>query len=150
MSRRLHRGLLVALAASLLPPACTTFVQVPVDEALARREVEVRFPTPRTVTGRSRTGENVTLQGVRRLVGHPVAVRGDTLVMDVRRWSESGAWKWPASPVVTTIATHWSTPVGNQRFSFERTVTLIVATPVVALLVLIVWCANVDCYREGT
>ena len=131
---------------ALLPllSACVTFDKLSPRTAVTRRQIEVRFMSPRQVSGRSYSGEEITWRGVTRLIGRPVAARGDTLVLQVAGWASRSSWSWTSPPVIAEIVPHWSTEVGRQQFSAGRTVALIVATPVTLVLLAILLCLYDD------
>lgn len=140
----------VVVSLSLLLSGCTTFDHMSPAATLERRSVELRFPSPRTVVANGRTGEEVVWRDVTRISGCPLAVRGDTVIIEVRRWASFGAWQWPSSPVVATVVTDATMDVGTERISAGRTAGFVLGTPVVAVLLFIAFCVSVECFNGAT
>jgi hypothetical protein len=133
-------GALLALAS-----ACTSFRQVTPDASLSRPMLEVRFASPTLLVGRSNTGAEVVRRDVVRLTGRPLAVRGDSLVLEVWRSQGIGLFsrKSESPPFVAVVqASDPSVDVGERRLSHRRTLAAVLGPPVIAYMVVFIYCST--------
>lgn len=83
--------------------------------------------------------------------GRPLAVRADSLVVEVERWTSRNRWGEEKAPFVVVIdATDACVELGNRRFSPARTVAMVLATPVIAWVVLFIICQYDPCIIPST
>jgi hypothetical protein len=123
------------LATLMLLSACTAFEAISPQLGVRHSRVEVHFATPIDLVGRRVDGTTVVRRGVRRVVARPVALRGDSLVLEVTRLFGADSWGRESRPFVAVISTtDNSIAVGTRRSSRGRTGALIVSIPVVAWL----------------
>jgi hypothetical protein len=97
--------------------------------------VEVHFATPIDLVGRTVEGATVVRRQVRRVVARPLALRGDSLVLEVTRSFSADSWGRESRPFVAAIATtDDSIAIGTRRSSRGRTGALILSIPFAAWL----------------
>ena len=147
MSRsRRWRWLIAALLTSA--PGCTTFDAISPRVGLTRPAIEVQFATPLRLVARSHTGEEVVRPHVTRVVGRPVEVRNDTLVLAITRWEASARWWYESPPLVATLPTSDAgTYIGTRRISAWRTAAVILGPPVAAFLLFAIVCSIDPCFN---
>ena len=123
------------LATLMLLSACTAFAPVSPQLGVRLPRVEVRFATPIDLVGRTVEGATVVRRQVRRVVARPLALRGDSLVLEVTRSFSADSWGRESRPFVAVISTtDKSIAVGTRRSSRGRTGALILSIPVAAWL----------------
>jgi hypothetical protein len=124
-----------ALAMMTLLSACTTFEPTSPQLGVRHSRVEVHFATAIDLVGRTVEGATVVRRQVRQLVGRPLALRGDSLVLEVTRLSGADHWGRESRPFVAAIpTTDNSIAVGTRRSSRGRTGALILSIPFAAWL----------------
>ncbi|HEV3484394.1 MAG TPA: hypothetical protein VG106_03230 [Vicinamibacterales bacterium] len=123
------------LATLMLLPACTAVEPISPQLGVTQGRVEVRFETPIDLVGRRADGAPVVRRRVRHVVARPLAVRGDSLVLEVMRSVSADHWGRESRPFVAAIpTTDSSIVVGARRASRGRTGALILGVPFVAWL----------------
>jgi hypothetical protein len=144
MSRRLHSVWLIG-ALLTFASGCTTFTRVSPREGLSQSQVEVYFATPQRIVARQ-AGAEVVRRNVTRLAGRALEVRGDTLVLEIRRWEASGSWMQESPPLIAALpASDASTIIGTRRISGWRTAAVILGPPVIAFTLLFILCSIDPC-----
>jgi hypothetical protein len=129
------RAHLWCLATLMLLSACTAFAPVSPQLGVRLLRVEVRFATPMDLVGRTVEGATVVRRQVRRVVARPLALRGDSLVLEVTRSLSADSWGRESRPFVAAIpTTDSSIAVGTRRSSRGRTGALILSIPFAAWL----------------
>jgi hypothetical protein len=123
------------LATLMLLSACTAFAPVSPQLGVRHRRVEVHFATPIYLVGRTVEGATVVRRQVRRVVARPLALRGDSLFLEVTRSFGADSWGRESRPFVAAIPTmDNSIAVGTRRSSRGRTGALVLGIPFAAWL----------------
>jgi hypothetical protein len=119
--------------ATLLLSACTAFQPISSDLSIGQNQLEVQFAPPSDLVGRTADGATIVRRGVRRVVGRPVALRTDSLALEVARSFSSDSWGRESRPFVVMIrTTDASIAIGTRRRSGGRTAALILSIPAAA------------------
>jgi hypothetical protein len=139
------------LIGTLVPfmAACTSFHQVPANASVSRPELDVRFASPTRLVGRSHTGAEVVRRHVLRVIGRPLEVRRDSLVLEVK-WSQGvGAFtrkiEYPPFVAVVPLSDPKVT-VGERRFSRGRTAAAVLGPPVTLIVLFFIVCSAGECF----
>jgi len=148
MSRRLRTRWLVG-ALVTFASGCTTLTPISPRVGLSLPEVEVRFASPIRLVARTHAGAEVVRRDVTRVVGRPLEVRNDTLVLEVTRWQGIGllSQNRESPPLVAALpVSDSSTDIGTRRYSRGRTAALILGPPVIAWALLFILCSMDPCF----
>lgn len=127
------------LATAALLSACTTFEPVHAPDAASHPRLEVQFARPTELAGQRRDGERVVRARVQRVVGRALAVRNDSLVLEVHGWDATERAQRERRPFVTVIPIG-SANLGTRRHSSGRTAVAILAVPITLYALLWIFC----------
>jgi hypothetical protein len=151
MSGRLCYRWLISVLLTLVS-GCSTFAPISPHAARSQPEIEVHFGAPRRLVARSQAGEEVVRREVTRLVGRPLEMRGDTLVLEITRWQASDFanpfWNHESSPLVAALSVSDPyTEFGRRRFSRRRTAALVLSPFVIAFALFFLVCGVGECWN---
>jgi hypothetical protein len=131
--------------------ACAPFQPMSPSVGVGQRRLEVRFATPTQLVGQTASGDRVVRERVRWIVGRPLMLRNDSLVLRVERWGNPDNWWWESPPFVSVLATTDSgITFGTRRASGRRIATFVLAAPFAAYILLWIMCESGQCPIPAT